>query len=155
LADQGCPSATACLADDLEALTVHLRYPLKNRRVCYLACDRVLIDIANGHQGNPDRSLEALGRARKAALTVPYHSAAAAAIPGTHLVATLPAGLARTLATPGVTTVTLAPTKVEPIRCVMSWHPRPRRRPRPPLPPRPDHRQRVDRRSRRIYPVAK
>ncbi len=33
LADQGYDSATACLADDLQALTVHLRYPLKHRRV--------------------------------------------------------------------------------------------------------------------------
>ena len=29
--DQGFASATACLADDLGALCVHLRYPLKHR----------------------------------------------------------------------------------------------------------------------------
>lgn len=33
LADAGFTAAAACLADDLEALTVHLRYPLKQRRV--------------------------------------------------------------------------------------------------------------------------
>jgi putative transposase len=33
LADRGFASAAACLADDLEALTAHLRYPLKHRRV--------------------------------------------------------------------------------------------------------------------------
>lgn len=33
LADQGYAAAAACLADDLEALTAHLRYPLKHRRV--------------------------------------------------------------------------------------------------------------------------
>jgi len=33
LADHGYTAAAACLADDLEALTVHLRYPLKHRRV--------------------------------------------------------------------------------------------------------------------------
>ncbi|MGH3084063.1 MAG: IS256 family transposase [Gaiellaceae bacterium] len=32
LADQGFASAAACLADDLEALCVHLGYPLKHRR---------------------------------------------------------------------------------------------------------------------------
>jgi putative transposase len=32
LSDQGFASAAACLADDLEALCVHLRYPLKHRR---------------------------------------------------------------------------------------------------------------------------
>lgn len=32
LSDQGFESAAACLADDLEALCVHLRYPLKHRR---------------------------------------------------------------------------------------------------------------------------
>jgi putative transposase len=32
LADQGLASAAACLADDLEALCVHLDYPLKHRR---------------------------------------------------------------------------------------------------------------------------
>ncbi len=33
LADSGYTAAAACLADDLEALTVHLRYPLRHRRV--------------------------------------------------------------------------------------------------------------------------
>ncbi len=33
LADAGYASAAACLTDDLDALTVHLRYPLKHRRV--------------------------------------------------------------------------------------------------------------------------
>jgi putative transposase len=32
LSDQGFESAAACLADDLESLCVHLRYPLKHRR---------------------------------------------------------------------------------------------------------------------------
>jgi putative transposase len=32
LSDQGLSSAAACLADDLEALCVHLDYPLKHRR---------------------------------------------------------------------------------------------------------------------------
>jgi len=32
LTDQGLSSAAACLADDLEALGVHLDYPLKHRR---------------------------------------------------------------------------------------------------------------------------
>ncbi len=33
LADQGYAPAAACLADPLDALTVHLRYPLKHQRV--------------------------------------------------------------------------------------------------------------------------
>ncbi len=33
LADAGYTAAASCLADDLDALTVHLRYPLKHRRV--------------------------------------------------------------------------------------------------------------------------
>jgi putative transposase len=33
LTDAGYHSAAACLAEDLDALTVHLRYPLKHRRV--------------------------------------------------------------------------------------------------------------------------
>jgi transposase-like protein len=33
LADQGYAAAAACLADDLEALCAHLRYPRKHRRV--------------------------------------------------------------------------------------------------------------------------
>jgi putative transposase len=32
LSDEGLASAAACLADDLEALCVHLRYPLRHRR---------------------------------------------------------------------------------------------------------------------------
>jgi hypothetical protein len=33
LADAGYTAAAACLADELQALTVHLRYPVKHRRV--------------------------------------------------------------------------------------------------------------------------
>jgi DNA-binding transcriptional LysR family regulator len=57
-------------------------------------------------------------------VTVPYHAAAAAAVPGTSLMATLPRRFAIRHASPGTTTVIPAPSEIGPISCAMSWHPR-------------------------------
>ncbi|WP_194906726.1 LysR family transcriptional regulator [Catenulispora rubra] len=90
----------------------------------YLDCAHVVVDVTDGRQGHVDRSLEALGRPRRAAVTVPYHTAAAAAVPGTPLVATLPRSFAIQHAAPGTTTVIPAPQEIGPMTYAMSWHPR-------------------------------
>lgn len=90
----------------------------------YLECAHIVVDVADGRQGHVDRRLEALGRPRRASVTVPYHAAAAAAVPGTALVATLPQSFAIQHATPGVTTVIPAPGEIGPMSYTMSWHPR-------------------------------
>ena len=119
---------SAPLFDEPPACLVAVDHPIaRGRRPTldrYLASDHVVVAVADGRQGNLDRRLEALGRPRKAALTVPYHAAAAAAIPGTRLVATLPADLADALVLADVTVARPAPIELEPLRCVMSWHPR-------------------------------
>ena len=87
----------------------------------YLGCSHVVVDVSDGRQGHIDRRLEGLGRPRWASLTVPYHATAAASVPSTALVATLPAGLAPRLA--GTITVP-APPEIDPVGCSMSRHPR-------------------------------
>ena len=74
--------------------------------------------------GHLDRRLETLGRPRRASVTVPYHAAAAAAVPGTSLMATLPSSFAIQHAAPGVTSVIPAPDEIGAISYAMSWHPR-------------------------------
>lgn len=90
----------------------------------YLDCAHIVVDVTDGRQGHIDRRLEALGRPRRASVTVPYHAAAAAAVPGSALVATLPRNFAIQHATPGVTTVIPAPGAIGPMRYAISWHPR-------------------------------
>jgi DNA-binding transcriptional LysR family regulator len=57
-------------------------------------------------------------------VTVPYHAAAAAAVPGTSLVATLPSSLATQRAAPGIASVIPAPDEIGSMSYAMSWHPR-------------------------------
>jgi DNA-binding transcriptional LysR family regulator len=90
----------------------------------YLQCAHVVIDVTDGRQGHVDRKLESLGRPRRATVTVPYHAAAAAAVPGTSLVATLPSGLALQHAKPGITAVLPAPDQIGTMDYAISWHPR-------------------------------
>ncbi|EWM19124.1 LysR family transcriptional regulator [Kutzneria sp. 744] len=90
----------------------------------YLECAHIVVDVADGRQGHVDRRLEALGRPRRASVTVPYHAAAAAAVAGSALVATLPHSFAVQHATPGLTAVIAAPDEIGPMSYAMSWHPR-------------------------------
>jgi DNA-binding transcriptional LysR family regulator len=90
----------------------------------YLDCAHVVVDIVDGRQGLVDRRIEALGRPRRASVTVPYHAAAAACVPGTALVATLPARYAIEQARPGSTTVIAVPPEIGKVSFAMSWHPR-------------------------------
>lgn len=90
----------------------------------YLDCAHIVIDVMDGRQGHVDRRLESLGRPRRASVTLPYHAAAASAVPGTSLVATLPTKFAIQHAAPGITTVIPAPEEIGPMSYAMSWHPR-------------------------------
>jgi DNA-binding transcriptional LysR family regulator len=90
----------------------------------YLQCAHIVIDVTDGRQGHVDRKLESLGSPRRATVTVPYHAAAAAAVAGTSLVATLPASFAIQHAKPGLTAVIPAPDQIGTMDYAMSWHPR-------------------------------
>ncbi|MFJ6987295.1 MULTISPECIES: LysR family transcriptional regulator [unclassified Streptomyces] len=90
----------------------------------YLDCAHIVIDVIDGRQGHVDRCLDALGRPRRATVTVPYHAAAATAVPDSLLIATLPTSYARRHVTPGATTLLPAPDEITPMNYAMTWHPR-------------------------------
>ena len=90
----------------------------------YLGCAHLVVEVVDGDQAVIDRYLEGLGTPRTASLTVPYHAAAAGLVPGTSLVATIPARLAaRHDGDPGVAVVP-APLEVQDMSYQMVWHPR-------------------------------
>jgi DNA-binding transcriptional LysR family regulator len=110
----------ACLVASHHPLALRSAVSLED----YLQCAHLVVDVTDGRQGHVDARLESLGRPRRASVTVPYHSAAAAAVPGTSLVATLPRRLAVEHAAPGVTSVIPAPDEIGAMSYAMSWHPR-------------------------------
>ena len=57
----------------------------------YLSFNHVIVDVADGHQPDIDIPLAALGHRRRPAVTIAYHTAAPLLLPGTQLIATLPA----------------------------------------------------------------
>lgn len=89
----------------------------------FLGAAHVMVDVLQGEQSAVDRRLAELGQHRTAALSVPYHTAAALAVPETHLVATLPTRLLSTMDDPRLRVVK-APPEVEPMPYLMTWHPR-------------------------------
>jgi DNA-binding transcriptional LysR family regulator len=89
----------------------------------FLGAAHVMVDVLQGEQSAVDRRLTELGHHRTAALSVPYHTAAVLAVPGTRLVATLPTRLVSTLDDTDLRVVK-APPEVEPMPYLMMWHPR-------------------------------
>lgn len=110
----------ACLVSSHHPLALRCAVSLED----YLQCAHVVVDVTDGRQGHVDTRLESLGRSRRATVTVPYHTAAAAAVPGTSLVATLPRRLAVQHAAAGITSVIPAPDDIGAMSYAMSWHPR-------------------------------
>jgi DNA-binding transcriptional LysR family regulator len=90
----------------------------------YLDCDHVIINIAEGRQGAVDIRLGALGRPRRANVTVPYTALAAAVVQETNLIATLPNRLLDALTIPTSLSVIPTPAEITPISFSMAWHPR-------------------------------
>jgi DNA-binding transcriptional LysR family regulator len=89
----------------------------------YLTCQHVAIDIDTGQQPAVDLTLAALGVARKASLTVPFHAAALSAVPGTQLVVTIPSLLVDSHVDHVATRVLGAPAEIETLNYLMAWHP--------------------------------
>ncbi|MFE3876310.1 LysR family transcriptional regulator [Kitasatospora sp. NPDC059146] len=122
------PLRSRVLFEEGYSCLISSHHPLAQRPALsladYLDCLHTVVDVTDGRQGHVDRRLEALGRPRRASVTVPYHAAAAAAVPGTSLVATLPTEFAVRQAVPGVTTVLPAPEEIGSMSYAMSWHPR-------------------------------
>jgi len=119
---------TEHLFDDQFVCVMTHDHPLADRSELalddYLNATHVIVDTGEGRHTAIEERLERLGAPRKAGLTVPYHTAAAPAVAGTSLIATLPA---RLLAAPGPDPwlrVVPAPKEIRPLRYQMSWHPR-------------------------------
>jgi DNA-binding transcriptional LysR family regulator len=122
------PLRSRVLFEEAYACLVSSHHPLALRSCVsledYLQCAHVVVDVTDGRQGHVDARLESLGRPRRASVIVPYHAAAAAAVPGTSLVATLPRRLAIQHSVPGVTSVITVPEAISAMSYAMSWHPR-------------------------------
>jgi DNA-binding transcriptional LysR family regulator len=90
----------------------------------YLRYRHVAVNLSDGQQPSIDQRLQAMTQQRSVSLGVPYHAVALSALPGTELIATLPAPHAATSAEDHRLRVIAAPPQIEPIDWVMIWHPR-------------------------------
>lgn len=90
----------------------------------FLAVAHVRVEVREGENPAIDRTLTGLGRPRRVALTVPYHTAAMLAVPGTPLVATLPERMLAAAAGNPALRVVGAPKEVATLPYLMVWHPR-------------------------------
>jgi DNA-binding transcriptional LysR family regulator len=102
-------------------------HPLANRDLVtldeYLGLHHVVVDVVDGGQPDVDYPLAALGTPRRAAITVPYHTAVLPMLPGTDLVATLPARLIREWVDTAQLRVLPAPAEIATMPYRMIWHP--------------------------------
>lgn len=108
--------AFVCLVATGHALATGRRPRLDD----YLAWPHLVVSVDGGLQPAVDGPLARLGTPRRAGLTVPFHSAAAPAVQGTDLVATVPARLLGGAPPPG-TTLVAAPREVEELVYSMLW----------------------------------
>jgi DNA-binding transcriptional LysR family regulator len=90
----------------------------------FTAAAHVLVEVQHGETPAIDRVLTGLGRTRRVALTVPYHSAAVLAVPGTPLVATLPERMLAAAAHDPAVRIVGAPAEIDTMPYLMVWHPR-------------------------------
>ncbi|WP_405693039.1 LysR family transcriptional regulator [Streptomyces sp. NBC_01185] len=90
----------------------------------YLDSTHVIVATVGGRQTAIDDLLHQLRRPRTAGLSVPYHSVAPLAVPGTRLIATLPHRIAAEHASDPALRTLPAPQEIPPLSYHMSWHPR-------------------------------
>jgi DNA-binding transcriptional LysR family regulator len=102
-------------------------HPLINRDSVtldeYVSFRHIVVDVADGRQPDVDYRLAALGKPRRAAITVPYHAAALRMLPGTDLVATLPGRLIHDAVDTARLCVLPAPAEIATMAYRMIWHP--------------------------------
>ncbi len=90
----------------------------------YLAASHVGVGILGGLQTIPEKRLAAIGAKRHCAFSVPYFSAALRCLPGTSLLATVPARMARLEANNPALKVLSPPDVLGTFSYLMAWHPR-------------------------------
>lgn len=90
----------------------------------YLAATHIGVGILGGLPTIPDKRLAAIGAKRHCPIWVPYFSAAIRCLPGTQLLATVPARMAQFEAGNPALKVLSPPDVVGRFRYLMAWHPR-------------------------------
>ena len=88
----------------------------------YLRWPHLIIAVTGGRQPAIDDRLRELHLSRQPGLVVPYHAAAAATLPGTSLIATLPARLVTRDQSPGLA-ILPAPSQIQALPYCMAWSP--------------------------------
>jgi DNA-binding transcriptional LysR family regulator len=99
-------------------------HPRKMTLKHYLAATHVGVGVLGGLQTIPDERLAAIGAKRRCAIWVPYFSAAIRCLPGTSLLATVPARMAQFEAGNPALKVLSPPEVIGRFRYLMAWHPR-------------------------------
>jgi DNA-binding transcriptional LysR family regulator len=127
----GAPAVTLSqelLFDDISVCVMSADHPLAQRNRLtlddYLGCSDLVIDIIDGDQPLIASRLRELCVERRAALTLPLHFGAPAALPDTHLVATLNKRLVDKYGENHSLAVVAAPVELEEFHYSMVWHPR-------------------------------
>jgi DNA-binding transcriptional LysR family regulator len=90
----------------------------------YLGATHIGVGILGGIQTIPEKRLAAIGARRRCAIWVPYFSAAIRCLPGTALLATVPARMARFEEGNSQLKVLRPPDVLGSFRYLMAWHPR-------------------------------
>ncbi|MBQ1092801.1 LysR family transcriptional regulator [Streptomyces sp. B93] len=102
-------------------------HPLTGDRLAmadYLAYPHVVVDLLGAGQAMVERRLDEYGLRRRTGLRVPYFSAAAAALPGTALIATMPRRAVLPYTDDPAYRVAAAPEELPPFPYGIAWHPR-------------------------------
>lgn len=99
-------------------------YPRKLTLKQYLGASHVGVGLLGGLQTIPDKRLAAIGAKRRCTIWVPYFSAAIRCVPGTGLLATVPARMARFEGANPQLKVLGPPDVLGRFRYLMAWHPR-------------------------------
>ena len=122
------PLRTEELFDDRYVCAISASHPHADRGDLtldeYLACAHIVVDVIDGRQGAVDQRLDAIGRPRRASVTVPYHAVAASAVRGTNLLATLPRRIVDGLINEQSIVLLDPPREISPMTFSMGWHPR-------------------------------
>ncbi|MGW0846404.1 LysR family transcriptional regulator [Streptomyces sp. NPDC002787] len=102
-------------------------HPVSGNRVTmddFITHRHVVVDLLGMGQAMVERRLDEYGLRRPVGLRVPYFSAAAAALPGTELIATLPRRAVLAYADDPAYRVAAAPEELPPFPYGIAWHPR-------------------------------
>ena len=100
------------------------KYPRVLTLKQYLAAEHVGVGIWNEQQTLLDKRLAGIGAKRRCPIWVPYFTAAARCVPGTHLLATVPSRIAKFESNNPSLRFLKPPEAMGRLTYLMAWHPR-------------------------------